>query len=113
MAELREVVTGVGMGMKVSVAEPKKTLEDHISDYVKGSVKAEEEIRAMREHLSDFKKSFVENNYLTKAQVKLLEKAKKLIKDNADIDKLVDMVGKIKGTKVDVGGDEGDESESN
>lgn len=112
MAELREVTTGVGMGMKVSQAEKPKSLEEHISDYVKGSVKAEEEIKLLREHLSDFKKSFVENSYLTKAQIKLLEKAKKLIKDNSDIDKLVDMVGKIKGTKIDVGGDES-ESEVN
>jgi len=110
MAELPEVTTG--LGMRVSKAEKVKSVEEHIADYVKGSVKAEEEIKVLREHLRDFKKSFVENNYLTKQQVKLLEKAKKLIKDNSDIDKLVDMVGKIRGTKIDVGGDEG-ESEAN
>ena len=110
MAELREVTTG--MGTKLSPVEKKKSVEEHIADYVKGSVKTEEEIKVLREHLRDFKKSFVENQYLTKQQVKLLEKAKRLIKDNSDIDKLVDMVGKIRGTKVDVGGDEG-ESEVN
>ena len=98
MGELREVQTG--MGMKVSLAEKPKSIEEHIADYVKGSVKVEEELKVLREHLRDFKKSFVENNYLTKSQVKLLEKAKRLIKDNSDIDKLVDMVGKIRGTKV-------------
>jgi hypothetical protein len=103
MAELREVQTG--LGMKVSQAEKPKSVEEHISDYVKGSVKVEEELKVLREHLRDFKKSFVENQYLTKQQVKLLEKAKKLIKDNSDIDKLVDMVGKIRGTKIDVGGE--------
>jgi len=100
MAELREVTTGY---VPKNSAERVKSVEEHISDYIKGSVKTEEEIKLLREHLRDFKKSFVENNYLTKQQVKLLEKAKKLIKDNADIDKLVDMVGKIKGTKVAVG----------
>jgi hypothetical protein len=103
MAELPEVTTG--LGMKVSKAEKVKSVEEHIADYVKGSVKVEEELKILREHLRDFKKSFVENQYLTKQQVKLLEKAKKLIKDNSDIDKLVDMVGKIRGTKVDVGGE--------
>jgi hypothetical protein len=103
MAELPEVMTG--LGMKVSKAEKVKSVEEHIADYVKGSVKTEEEIKLLREHLRDFKKSFVENQYLTKQQVKLLEKAKRLIKDNSDIDKLVDMVGKIRGTKVDVGGE--------
>lgn len=102
MAELREVVTGY---VPKNSAEKVKSVEEHISDYVKGSVKTEEEIKLLREHLRDFKKSFVENNYLTKQQVKLLEKAKRLIKDNSDIDKLVDMVGKIRGTKVDVGSD--------
>jgi uncharacterized membrane-anchored protein YjiN (DUF445 family) len=111
MAELREVTTG--LGMRLSQAEKPKSVEEHIADYVKGTVKAEEEIKVLREHLRDFKKSFIENSYLTKAQVKLLEKAKKLIKDNSDIDKLVDMVGKIRGTKVDVGGEEGDESGAN
>ena len=111
MAELREVQTG--LGMKVSQAEKPKSVEEHISDYVRGSVKVEEELKVLREHLRDFKKSFVENQYLTKQQVKLLEKAKKLIKDNSDIDKLVDMVGKIRGTKIDVGGDETEDSEMN
>lgn len=100
MAELREVTTGLGTK---TPAEKPKTTEEHIADYVKGSVKTEEELKLLREHLRDFKKSFIENNYLTKQQVKLLEKAKKLIKDNSDIDKLVDMVGKIKGTKISVG----------
>lgn len=113
MSELREVTTGVGMGMKVSPQSKTKTVEEHIADYVKGTVKVEEELKVLREHLRDFKKSFVENTYLTKAQVKLLEKAKKLIKDNSDIDKLVDMVGKIRGTKMVTEGEEGDESEAN
>ena len=99
MGELKEVMTGLGTK---TPAQKMKTTEEHIADYVKGSIKTEEEIKLLREHLRDFKKSFVENTYLTKAQVKLLEKAKKLIKDNADIDKLVDMVGKIKGTKVSI-----------
>jgi hypothetical protein len=95
--DLPVVMTGFGTK---TPAQKVKSVEEHISDYVKGSVKAEEEIKLLREHLRDFKKSFIENQYLTKQQVKLLEKAKKLIKDNSDIDKLVDMVGKIKGTKV-------------
>jgi uncharacterized phage infection (PIP) family protein YhgE len=99
MSELPEVVTGFGTK---TPAEKPKSLEEHILDYVKGSVKAEEEIKLIRDHLRDFKKSFVENKYLTKDQVKLLEKAKKLIKDNSDIDHLVDMVGKVRGTKVSI-----------
>ena len=97
MADLPEVTTGFGTK---TPAQKVKSVEEHIADYIKGSVKTEEEIKLLREHLRDFKKSFIQNQYLTKQQVKLLEKAKKLIKDNADIDKLVDMVGKIKGTKV-------------
>ena len=106
MSELKEVTTGFGTK---TPAQKMKTKEEHIADYVKGSIKTEEEIKLLREHLRDFKKSFVENTYLTKAEVKILERAKKLIKDNADIDKLVDMVGKIKGTKVSVGEESSEE----
>ena len=110
MADLPEVTTGFGTK---TPAQKMKSVEEHIADYVKGSVKVEEELKVLREHLRDFKKSFVENQYLTKSQVKLLEKAKRLIKDNSDIDKLVDMVGKIRGTKVAIEGDEGGEGEAN
>ena len=69
-------------------AEVKK--EDRIVDYIKSVATIEEAIEPFKEQKKALKQNYVENGWLTKEEVKLAMKAYKMIKDDVDLDQLMD-----------------------
>lgn len=95
MAELREVVTG--MGTKVSPVEKKKTEAEYVLEYVKAVTKIDEEVKVYREHKRDLKKDFVDNSKLTKEKIKIIDTFLRLRKNKIDSEKLAEVEEKILG----------------
>jgi len=69
-------------------AEVKK--EERIVDYIKSVATIEEAIEPFKEQKKALKQNYVENGWLTKEEVKLAMKAYKMIKDDVDLDQLMD-----------------------
>ena len=69
-------------------AEVKK--EDRIVDYIKSVATIEDAIEPFKEQKKALKQNYVENGWLTKEEVKLAMKAYKMIKDDVDLDQLMD-----------------------
>jgi len=69
-------------------AEVKK--EDRIVDYIKSVATIEEAIEPFKEQKKALKQNYVENGWLSKEEVKMAMKAYKMIKDDVDLDQLMD-----------------------
>ncbi len=69
-------------------AEVKK--EDRIVDYIKSVATIEEAIEPFKEQKKALKQNYVENGWLSKEEVKMAMKAYRMIKDDVDLEQLMD-----------------------
>ena len=76
--------------MTVDNNEPKVTKEERIVDYIKSVAALDEAIEPFKEQKKALKQNYVENNWLDKDEIKLAMKAYKMIKDDIDLDQLMD-----------------------
>jgi type III secretory pathway component EscR len=84
------------------VMEEKKTdiqkKEEHITNYIKAMVAVEEEMEPYKEHKRELKKNYIENEWLTKEEISLAVKAYRLMKDDIDMEQLVDFYDRVSKT---------------
>tara|TARA_Y100001973_G_C5208620_1_gene343590 strand:- start:6902 stop:7171 length:270 start_codon:yes stop_codon:yes gene_type:complete len=73
----------------------KVTKEERMVDYIQSIAVIEEAIEPFKEQKKALKQNYVENGWLTKEEMKMLTKAYKMIKDDVDLDQLLDMVETI------------------
>tara|TARA_Y100000296_G_C4943498_1_gene142654 strand:+ start:206 stop:493 length:288 start_codon:yes stop_codon:yes gene_type:complete len=84
------------------VMEEKKTdiqkKEEHITNYIKAMVAVEEEMEPYKEHKRELKKNYIENEWLTKEEISLAVKAYRLMKDDIDMEQLMDFYDRVSKT---------------
>ena len=70
--------------------EPKVTKEERIVDYIKSVASIDEALEPFKEQKKALKTNYVENGWLDKEEIKMAMKAYKMIKDDVDLDQLMD-----------------------
>ena len=68
-----------------------KSKEEHISDYIESLKAIEEAMEPYKEQKRELKANYVENGWLTKDDISLTVKAYRLLKDDVDLDQLIDI----------------------
>ena len=79
-----------------NVKEDKKTKEERIRDLVKSIRLIEESVTPFKEQLKDLKNNYVQNGWISKDELHLILKSLSILKEDIDLDKLTDMIKKIK-----------------
>jgi len=72
--------------------------EEHITNYIKSLATVEEEMEPFKEHKRDLKKSYVENGWLSKEEISMAVKAYRLMKDDVDVEQLMDFYDRVSKT---------------
>ena len=84
------------------VTEEKKTdiqkKEEHITNYIKALVAVEEEMEPFKEHRRDLKKNYIDNEWLSRDEISLAVKAYRLMKDDIDMEQLMDFYDRVSKT---------------
>jgi len=70
--------------------QPKVTKEERIVDYIKSVSAIDEAVEPFKEQKRALKTNYVENGWLDKDEIKMAMKAYKMIKDDIDLDQLMD-----------------------
>jgi hypothetical protein len=91
---LKEVVTGNGTIENVEVDV--KSTEERMKDFIKSLNTIEECIQPYKDQRKDLKKEYIDNGWIEKDQMKLLIKALRLIKDETDMDQLLEVYENLK-----------------
>jgi len=91
---VREVTTG--NGYVENVEEEVKSKEERMREFVKSLNAIEECIEPYKEQRKDLKKEYVENGWLDKKDMKLLIKALRLVKDDTDVEELLEVYENLK-----------------
>ena len=70
--------------------------EEHIRNYLKDLVETEAAMEPFKEHKRDVRKSYIDNEWLSKDEIWAAVKAYRMVKDDKDIDALVEAYDKVK-----------------
>tara|TARA_R100000908_G_C3685367_1_gene102095 strand:- start:77 stop:355 length:279 start_codon:yes stop_codon:yes gene_type:complete len=79
-----------GEKMTTENNEPKVTKEERIIDYIKSVAAIDEALEPFKEQKKALKTNYVDNGWLDKDEIKMAMKAYKMIKDDIDLDQLMD-----------------------
>lgn len=74
--------------------------EQRIGDYIQSLAAVEEAMEPFKEQKRALKANYVENGWLSKEEVSMAVKAYRLVKDDTDIEQLMDFYSKVSGLKV-------------
>ena len=72
--------------------------EEYITKYIKSMVAVEEEMEPYKEHKRELKKNYIEKGWLTKEEISLAVKAYRLMKDDIDMEQLMDFYERVSKT---------------
>ena len=72
--------------------------EEYITNYIKSLVAVEEEMEPYKEHKRELKKNYIDNGWLTKEEISLAVKAYRLMKDDIDMEQLMDFYERVSKT---------------
>ena len=70
--------------------------EEHIKNYLKDLVETEAAMDPFKEHKRDVRKSYIDNEWLSKDEIWAAVKAYRMVKDDKDIDALVEAYDQVK-----------------
>jgi hypothetical protein len=76
--------------MTIDNNETKVSKEDRIVDYIKSVAALDEALEPFKEQKRALKTNYVENGWLDKDEIKMALKAYRMIKDDIDLDQLMD-----------------------
>ncbi|MEC7531053.1 MAG: hypothetical protein VYD10_03070 [Actinomycetota bacterium] len=74
------------------------TKEEHITNYIKSLSQIEDEMEHYKEHKRDLKKNYLENGWLEREEISMAVKAYRLMKNNIDIEQLMDFYERVTKT---------------
>ena len=74
--------------------------EQRIGDYIQSLAAVEEAMEPFKEQKRALKANYIENGWLSKEEVSVAVKAYRLLKDDTDIEQLMDFYNKVAGLKV-------------
>ena len=72
--------------------------EEYITNYIQALVAVEEEMEPFKEHRRDLKKSYIDNGWLSRDEISLAVKAYRLMKDDIDMEQLLDFYDRVSKT---------------
>lgn len=95
-----EFVTNNGMAVVEEYEEPAfKSKEQHMADYIKSMKALEDAMEPYKEQKRELKADYVDNGWLTKEDISLTVRAYRLLKNDVDIEALIDVYENLKGDK--------------
>ena len=79
--------------------EDVKTKEQHIKDYIQSMKAIEEAMEPYKEQKRELKADYIDSGWLTKEDISLTVRAYRLLKNDVDIEALIDIYENLKGDK--------------
>ena len=76
-----------------------KTKEQHMADYIKSMKALEDAMEPYKEQKRELKADYIDSGWLTKEDVSLTVRAYRLLKNDVDIEALIDIYENLKGDK--------------
>lgn len=76
-----------------------KTKEQHMGDYIKSMKALEEAMEPYKEQKRELKTEYIDSGWLTKEDISLTVRAYRLLKNDVDIEALIDVYENLKGEK--------------
>ena len=76
-----------------------KTKEQHMADYIKSMKALEDAMEPYKEQKRELKADYIDSGWLTKEDISLTVRAYRLLKNDVDIDALIDIYENLKGDK--------------
>lgn len=76
-----------------------KTKEQHMADYIKSMKALEDAMEPYKEQKRELKTEYIDSGWLTKEDVSLTVRAYRLLKNDVDIEALIDVYENLKGDK--------------
>ena len=74
-----------------------KTKEQHMADYIKSMKALEDAMEPYKEQKRELKSEYIDSGWLTKEDISLTVRAYRLLKNDVDIDALIDIYENLKG----------------
>jgi hypothetical protein len=72
-----------------------KTKQEYIGNFIRALAQVEAEMLPYQEHRRDLRKSYVQNGWLTKQELSAATKASRMLKNDEDLEQLLDMYEKV------------------
>ena len=76
-----------------------KTKEQHMADYIKSMKALEDAMEPYKEQKRELKTEYIDSGWLTKEDISLSVRAYRLIKNEVDMEALLDIYESLKGDK--------------
>ena len=73
-----------------------KTKEQHMADYIKSMKALEDAMEPYKEQKRELKSEYIDSGWLTKEDISLTVRAYRLLKNDVDIDALIDIYENLK-----------------
>ena len=79
--------------------ENQKSKEEYIVNYLKSMIALEEAMEPYKEQKRELKADYIDSGWLTKEDISLTVRAYRLLKNDVDIEALIDVYENLKGEK--------------
>ena len=76
-----------------------KTKEQHMADYIKSMKALEDAMEPYKEQKRELKTEYIDSGWLTKEDVSMTVRAYRLLKNDVDMEALIDIYESLKGGK--------------
>ena len=76
-----------------------KTKEQHMADYIKSMKALEDAMEPYKEQKRELKTDYIDSGWLTKEDISLSVRAYRLLKNEVDMEALIDIYESLKGDK--------------
>jgi hypothetical protein len=77
-----------------------KTKEQHMADYIKSMKALEDAMEPYKEQKRELKTDYIDSGWLTKDDISLTVRAYRLLKNDVDIDALIDIYDNLRKEKT-------------
>ena len=93
-----EAFTQVPLAIVEEYEEP-RSKEEHMADYIKSMKTLEDAMEPYKEQKRELKSEYIDNGWLTKEDISLSVRAYRLLKNDVDMEALIDIYENLKGKK--------------
>ena len=94
-----EAFTQVPLAIVEEYEEP-RSKEQHMGDYIKSVKALEDAMEPYKEQKRELKTEYIDNGWLTKEDISLTVRAYRLLKNDIDIDALIDIYDNLRKGKT-------------
>jgi len=95
---IHEVFSQIPLAIIDEYEEP-RSKEEHMGDYIKSVKALEDAMEPYKEQKRELKTEYIDNGWLTKDDISLTVRAYRLLKNDVDMEALIDIYENLKGDK--------------